>query len=582
MERIRSLLWRLFRSLSPKRQKQFAILIALMVISAFAEVISLGLVVPFLGLLISPDKIMSVSWVAHLAQSFGYTSGKDLLLPLTLAFVGVSIISGAIRMFQLFVSTRVTFAAGADLSAEVYRRTLYQPYEVHLSRNSSVVVSSVIDKVNQVCFSILLPLMTLISSVLLLFFITTTLFLISPGVALVSILSFGISYAIITKFSKGKLMRNSQLIAFEQTQVVKALQEGLGGIRDVLLDGTQELYCEVYRKADQPLRQAYGSNGFIGGFPRFAMEAFGIAMISGLAYTLSLQGEGMATALPSLGALALGAQRMLPALQQGYNSWANITGTRTTLVEVLQILDHKISEELLLPSPPPLQFKNKIEFKRVSFRYNSESPLVLDKFDLIIPKGSRVGFVGTTGSGKSTTLDLLMGLLRPTEGEILVDGQKLSGAQLRAWQRNIAHVPQSIYLSDATIAENIAFGVPKDQIDFEKVKQAAQKAHIADFIESSRHGYQALVGERGIRLSGGQRQRIGIARALYKEADVIIFDEATSALDSETEQNVMTAIEDLSRELTILIIAHRLSTLQLCDTTVTLKNGQSMVSTKVI
>jgi ATP-binding cassette subfamily B protein len=199
---------------------------------------------------------------------------------------------------------------------------------------------------------------------------------------------------------------------------------------------------------------------------------------------------------------------------------------------------------------------------------------VLDDLNLTIPKGSRVGFVGSTGSGKSTTLDLLMGLLTPTEGELLVDGHSIKGNRLRAWQRSIAHVPQNIYLSDATLAENIAFGVPFEAIDHVRLKHAARQAQIAEFIESSPQGYQAYVGERGIRLSGGQRQRIGIARALYKQASVLVFDEATSALDNATEQSVMDAIEGLGRHLTIVLIAHRLTTIRSCDIVVLLEHGR--------
>ena len=574
------LLKRLLKSLSPRRRKQLFWITGLMFISAFAEVVSLGLVIPFLGVLISPDKIMAIPIVAEIAKTFGITSGQELLLPLTIAFVSISFIAGSIRMLQLWAGTRLTFAAGADLSLDIYRRTLYQPYHVHLSRNTSVVVSSVIDKVNQIAFWILNPMMTLLSSALLLIFITITLIIISPWVAFISIFGFGICYTVITKLSKNKLRANSDLIAYEQTHVVKILQEGLGGIRDVLLDGTQDLYTDEYYRADQPLRLAYGSNIFIAGFPRFAMEAFGIALISGLAYFLSQQPDGIATAIPTLGALALGAQRLLPALQSGYTAWSSINGAHATLVEVLAILDQDIPKELLLPKPAPLHFKDKIEFKAVDFRYSAETPLILNNLNLTIKKGQRVGFVGTTGSGKSTTLDLLMGLLHSTKGEILIDGEPLSGTRLRAWQTNIAHVPQSIYLADTTIAENIAFGIEKDKIDMDRVRQAARKAHIADFIEGRSEGYQAFVGERGIRLSGGQRQRIGIARALYKQADVIVFDEATSALDSETELEVMSALEELSRSLTILIIAHRVSTLRLCDVIINLKNGQALVENK--
>jgi len=374
--------------------------------------------------------------------------------------------------------------------------------------------------------------------------------------------------------SRQRLRRNSQRIAYEQTQVLKALQEGLGGIRDVLLDGTQPVYCDIFRQADQPLRRAQANNIFIGGSPRPAMEALGMVLIAALAYTLSRQAEGIGSALPVLGALALGAQRLLPALQQIYNSWANIAGSHASLADVVLLLDQPLPADLLQPSPAPLLFKDGIRFDAVRFRYTSDGPWVLDDLDLNIPKGARVGFVGSTGSGKSTTLDLMMGLLMPTEGEFLVDGQPISGDRVRAWQRNIAHVPQSIYLADTTLAENIAFGVPPEAIDLDRVREAARQAQIADLIESSPEGYQACVGERGIRLSGGQRQRIGIARALYKQARVLVFDEATSALDNATEQSVMAAIEGLGSDLTILLIAHRLTTVRRCDIIVELEHGR--------
>jgi ATP-binding cassette subfamily B protein len=275
-----------------------------------------------------------------------------------------------------------------------------------------------------------------------------------------------------------------------------------------------------------------------------------------------------------LGALALGAQRLLPALQQSYSAWASIAGNHASLDDTIELLDQPLPAELLQPAPAPLLFQKDIQFRGVRFRYANDGPWVLDGLNLVIVKGARVGFVGSTGSGKSTTLDLLMGLLMPTEGELLVDGQPISGIRVKAWQQTIAHVPQSIYLADTTLAENIAFGVPPDTIDLDRVRQAARQAQIADFIESSPEGYQAYVGERGIRLSGGQRQRIGIARALYKQASVLVFDEATSALDNATEQSVMDAIEGLSSDLTILLIAHRLTTVRRCDTIVELEHGQ--------
>jgi ATP-binding cassette subfamily B protein len=303
------------------------------------------------------------------------------------------------------------------------------------------------------------------------------------------------------------------------------------------------------------------------------MEAVGMVLIAGLAYALSRQTGELGAALPVLGALAWGTQRLLPALQTIYNSWVSVVGYQSSLFDVIELLNQPLPDDALSPAPPPLQFKDTIRFDSVRFRYLDQGPWVLNDINLTISKGSRVGFVGGTGGGKSTTIDLLMGLLKPTEGRILVDGLPISGERLRAWKRAIAHVPQSIFLADTTMAENIALGVPKADIDMRKVKQAARQAQIADFIESQAVGYDAFVGERGIRLSGGQRQRIGIARALYKDASVLVFDEATSSLDNQTEQAVMNSIEGLHRDLTILIIAHRLTTVHRCDVIVELANG---------
>ncbi len=569
-----NLLKRLWRHLSRRRRRQFGLLMGLMLVSAFAEVVSLGAVLPFLGILVAPDRVFSHPIVADVAQAWGITSADQLVLPLTVAFAAAALIAGAIRILLLWASTRLAVASGADLSIEVYRRTLYQPYRVHVARNSSEVISGITNKVNGVVFGVLLPLLTLVSSTVLLVAITLALIAIDPMVASVAAVGFGASYGLITWVSRRRLRRNSQRIAYEQTQVVKALQEGLGGIRDVLLDGTQPVYCDIYRQADHPLRRAQGSNVFISGSPRPAMEALGMVLIAALAYALSRQVGGIATALPVLGALALGAQRLLPALQQIYSAWASIAGSHASLADTIELLDQPLPEELLQPAPAPLLIQNDIRFDAVRFRYTGDGPWVLDGLNLTIPKGARVGFVGSTGSGKSTTLDLLMGLLMPTEGELLVDGQPISGNRVIAWQRTIAHVPQSIYLADTTLAENIAFGVPHDTIDLDRVQQAARQAQIADFIESSPEGYQAYVGERGIRLSGGQRQRIGIARALYKHASVLVFDEATSALDNATEQSVMDAIEGLGSDLTILLIAHRLTTVRRCDTIVELEHGR--------
>lgn len=570
---------RLWHHFSSRRKNQLILLVGLMLISGFAEVISLGAILPFLGILAAPDTVFNHPFVAKLAPTYGITAPDQLVLPFTLVFIVAALIAGSFRVLLLWVNTRLAFASGRDLSIDVYRRTLCQPYQVHVSRNSSEIISSLINKVKSVVFEVLLPLLTMVSSLVLLVFITVTLVFINPIIALAAILVLCPSYGLIAWLVHQRLDSNSKVMAYESNQVVKALQEGLGGIREVLLDNLQSVYCEVYRKADEPLRWAQGNNHFIAGSPRFIMESLGMVFIGALAYSLSQDG-GIAQALPMLGALVFGAQRLLPALQITYSCWAVITGSQTALSEILKILDQPLREEALQPAPKPLSFQKNLCFENIRFRYIASGPWVLDDISITIPKGSRVGFVGSTGSGKSTLLDIVMGLLIPVEGEVRVDGQVLNEDRIRAWQRIIAHVPQSVYMADTSLAENIAFGVLPVDIDMERVQYAARKAQIDDFIERQPARYDTFVGERGILLSGGQCQRIGIARALYKHASVLVFDEATSALDNKTENAVVRAIEEQDSNLTILIVAHRLTTVRHCDFIVELQHGRVVAKGK--
>ena len=544
-----------------------------MISASFAEILSIGAVLPFLAVLTSPERIFKLPIAQPFIHTFALSTPSQLLFPLTIAFGLAALISGAMRLLLLWASTRLSFAAGADLSISIYRRTLYQPYTVHASRNSSEIISGISNKAGAIIGSVIMPVSILISSSIMLIAILVALLSVDPFIAISAFGGFGLIYIIIIKITQKQQLLNSQCISRESTQVIKSLQEGLGGIRDVLIDGSQAAYCQIYRNADQPLRRAQGSSTFISASPRYAIEALGMMLIAVLSYELACQPDGIAKAIPVLGALALGAQRLLPVLQQVYNSWSGIQGGQAGLEDTLELLDQPLPDYVDQPPARPIPFQNNINIKNLSFRYTPETPFILKNFKLSISKGTTIGFIGITGSGKSTLLDIIMGLLSPSEGTLDIDGQPITTGNNRAWQAHIAHVPQAIFLADSTIEENIAFGVPLNKIDRQRVKHAAQQAQIADIIETWPKKYKTYVGERGIRLSGGQRQRIGIARALYKQADVIIFDEATSALDNETEQAVMHSIETLGQDLTILIIAHRLTTLKNCDQIIELADG---------
>ena len=569
---ISQLLRRLWSQFEPRRRVQLKLLLALMVIASFTEVLSIGAALPFLAVLTSPEKLFEHAAAQPLIQALGVTAPAQLLLPMTIAFGVAALFAGIIRLLLLWASTRLSFAIGADLSLKIYRNTMYQTYSVYCSRNSSEIISATSSKTNTV-INILNQTLNLISSAVILLVVLIALFTIDFVTALAIFGSFGLIYASIIGLTRKQLLTDSHRISHESNNVIKTVQEGLGSIRDVLIDGRQAIYCQIYRNADLPLRRAQGRNQFISTSPRYAIEALGMVAIAILAYWLVQQIDGITKAIPILGAIAIGSVRLLPLLQQSYQAWSNIMGGQTILQDVLELLDQPLPDDVDQPPPKPLPFKQSISLNRLSFRYSPESPYILEQINLTIIKGSRVGFIGKTGCGKSTLLDIIMGLLPPTHGTLEIDVQTLTPSNNRAWQAHIAHVPQSVFLADSTIGENIALGVAKDKIDYQRVRQSAQQAQLADSIESWPNQYQTLVGERGIRLSGGQRQRIGIARALYKQADVIVFDEATSALDNETEEAVMKSIEGLSKDLTIIIVAHRLSTLKSCTQIVELGGG---------
>lgn len=569
----------LWSHLSKRRKKQFWLVLFLMILASLSEIVSVGAVLPFLGILTAPEQVYQHQFMRPLVEALGVTEPKQLILPLTIVFIIAALLAGVIRLTLLYAMTRLSFATGADLSMSIYQRTLYQDYSTHVSRNSSEVINGIITKTNTVIGSILTPVLILISSAILMIGIMSALFIINISVAVSAAVGFGLIYWGIIRYTRTQLKENGQCIAEQSNIMVKSLQEGLGGIRDVLIDGSQQFYCQLYRSADQPLRKASGMNQFISGSPRYAMEAAGMTLIATMAYVMSQNdGDDLTSALPMLGALALGAQRLLPVLQHAYGAYSNLKGSEASFKDVLNLLDQPLPSYAGQVRGQLIPFEKAIKLDNLSFRYSKDAPWALKELNLSLEKGARIGFMGITGSGKSTLLDIVMGLLPPTEGTLCIDGKVIDDENRRAWQAHIAHVPQNIYLSDSTIEENIAFGIPKDQINHEQVKKAAEKAQLSELILEWKDGYQTFVGERGVRLSGGQRQRIGIARALYKQANVLIFDEATSALDNQTEQSVMAAIEGLSKEMTVLIIAHRLTTLKGCDRIVKLGKGNSVTT----
>lgn len=563
----------LSRFLPKKRLRQLQMVMALMFVGAFAETMTIGAIAPFLGLITRPDLVAKTPIVAKAMDIMGWTEPTDLIVPLAIGFCIVVFVCGVVRVVLAYVNNKFSHRIGYDLGVQVYSGALHKPYSDHVLDNSSNAISGM-NKVTQVVNNVIKPLMIGTSSLIIALFIIAAMMLVNFKVALTAAGLFGGIYFVVTLFTRRPLRRNSIKIAQSQTRRFQVLQEGIGGIRDVILDHAQAVYIRKFKIVDTTFKNAQAMNAFMGAAPRYVIESTGmIGMVLFATYVSGTPG-GLIAAIPVLGALALGAQRLMPLLQQIFLTWSQVLGTHQELHDVIDLLEKSPAPQRKLEVPERMSFERSITFEGMSFQYTSDGPVVLDRVNLVIPKGARIGFIGKTGSGKSTLIDLVMGLLEPTDGSIAIDGVALSASNRSAWQRNIAHVPQTIFLVDDSIAANIAFGKEGPDIDMTAVARASRQAELAEHIESQPMGYDAKVGERGIRLSGGQRQRIGIARALYKQADVLVLDEATSALDSATESAVMTAINALSRDLTILVIAHRLTTLAFCDTIIELDGGR--------
>jgi ATP-binding cassette subfamily B protein len=567
------LIGKVWALLSRRRHWQFYILFLLMLLSSFAEVLSIGAVLPFLAVLTSPDSVQRVPGINYLLAIFHIKDIGDLLIPLGLTLAVIIALANALRLCFVWANTRLSFAVGAELSLRAYRAILYQSYIYHVARNSGEEINRLI-QVNAVVYVIMMV-MNILGGVVMLMAVIGAIVSINASLAIAAISGFGLIYVLILLLTRRRLYEESQRFVFQSTKLSKTMHEGFGGIRDILIDGTQEEYCKIYSMADLSVRRAEGNVNIMSSSPRYLVETLGAILILLMAYLMAGDSNQLGGVIPLLGAFALAAQRLLPVMQNCYTSWVGIRSRHIPLEIAVELLSKDISTPIDNGiKAEEIKFNCDLAFHNIWLRYRDDGPWVLRGIDLTLPVGSRVGIIGKTGSGKSTLLDVVMGLLTPSRGAIFIDGVELTAANLRSWQSKIAHVPQSVYLADSTIEENIAFGIPLDQIDRNRVVSAAADAQISSTIVSWPLGYATHVGERGVRLSGGQRQRIGIARALYKKAKLIVFDEATSALDGETESAVMKVIDDLGSNVTVLIIAHRLTTLKNCDRIICLNEGR--------
>jgi len=569
-----NLVCRIWKNLPKSRKKQFFFLFILTLLASIAEVISIGTVIPFLSVITDPEIVYYNKYISDYLVFLNINNPNELIWPITFIFCILVIFSGVVRLLLLKYSNNIAFLTGADLSFFIYEKTLHQDYAVHLQRNTSEVINGIFSKTNLVIFGALMPILVIMSAVLMFIAIFGLLLLVDPFISFASCISFGFVYIVVARKTKATKINNSKIISKNSTQILKSLQEALGGIRDVLIDGSQNVYTNIYRGADLRLRKSQANNQIVSQSPRFIIDSIGMILIALFAVFLFQFYDSKFNPIPILGLLAIGAQRLLPLMQQIYISFSAIQGNLHSIQDALDLLEQPVSYYYKNQNIRKLKFSDKITLSNISFKYQELSKNVIDNISLTIKKGERLGIIGSTGSGKSTLVDILMALLTPSEGNILIDEKTLTRENFKSWQKNIAHVPQSIFLSDESIAENIAFGIDKEKINFVRLKKAITAAQLDEVIEKLPYGLDTFVGERGVRLSGGQRQRIGIARALYKGANLIIFDEATSSLDTLTESKIISEIEKMNSDLTIIMIAHRVSTLKKCTRIIEISDGK--------
>lgn len=558
--------------MSEPRRRQFVAVLLLMLFGAFAELATIGAVLPFLTLLAEPQMLGRYPIGIELLHAMGAATLHEQLLVATLLFAAIIVVSGAIRFELARTVQHFSYELAHDLLVEVQRRFLFQPYAFHVQRNTSTLVSA-LEKTEILACEVLISLMQAAIAAFIALFIIGALVAVDPLTAIVAAAVFAAIYMCVSLITNDRLARNSAAIARGFDERLRIVQESLGGIRDVIIDGSQATYLDLFDRENSMLNRARANTGVISSAPRFVVETVGILAMAAIALFEAERRGSLAAALPVLGTVALGAQRLLPLIQQIFKGWSTVSGYMSVVGQTVELLTLPTPAEG--PRTAPLPLRDRISIEGVSFTYPARAKPALENVSFEIPVGSAVALVGETGSGKSTLADLLMGLMDADSGRILIDGVPLGASNRRRWQRSIAHVPQSIFLADATIAANIALGCPGEPVDMMRVAAAAKSAQLHEFVVSLPEGYETFVGERGIRISGGQRQRLGIARAIYKQTPLLVLDEATSALDEQTEEPVIAALERLRSEgRTIVIVAHRLSTIRHCDQVARLEHGR--------
>ncbi len=564
---------KLQKLLSALERRNAVILFFMILINGIMEAVGVASIMPFLAVLSNPKIIQSNSYLLYIYQTLDF-SGTDSFLLFIGTLVFVIVLTGiSFKALTLYFLARFTHIRSCNLSSRLLRSYLYQPYSWFLNRHSADLGKTLLSEVQQVINQSLMPTCQFIANIVQATCLIVLLLIVAPWVALFMTALMGGIYTLIYLILRKYLSRIGRDRVTANQERFQIAQEALGGIKEIKVAGLEAGYLRSFYKPAYRFAKNQAASMIAGQLPNFALEAlaFGGILVITL-FLLATRDGDFAQVIPTLGLFAIASQRLLPALRQIYQNVAKMRFGKPALDDlyadlVERTLDPKIFQHLeQAQSVFPLGLKRRLDLVNVEFRYPNANQPTLHDLSISISANTTVGFIGTTGAGKTTAVDLILGLFSAQQGVLLADEVKITSHNLAAWQRSLGYVPQQIFLSDDTVAANIAFGVEKEDIDQKAIKRAACIAELHDFVlKDLPLGYETMIGEHGVRLSGGQRQRIGIARALYHDPDVLILDEATSALDNLTEKAVMQAVHNLSKKKTIIMIAHRLSTVKECD-----------------
>ncbi|EGQ8141745.1 ABC transporter ATP-binding protein [Vibrio cholerae] len=575
----------LFQLLTPSQRKRFYTLQILVIIMALAEIVGIASIAPFMALVGDVSMLGRENILASLYKQSGIQNPYDFVFLVGVAVLAALTMAAVVSMYTIWKLSMFAAKVGTEIADRLYTYYMNQSWLFHSTGSSAQLTKQVSNEAVRVTDGVIQPLMQMNARVVLAIFLSIGIFAYNPIVAITGLAIFAVAYILLYKLVRKRLQENGQTLSSVATQRFRLMNEGFGGIKDVLLLNRNQDFISRFEQTGNDFAYARGNNNVLWQVPRYFMELLAFGSMVGLVLYLIVYHQGnLGAVLPILAVYALAGFKLLPAFQQIYASIGQIKGNIAAFEAVREdLLDSQkcvkqSSKQITVQSKQQnnahLTLKQTIQLKQVTFSYPNKLQPALNNFNITIPANSVIGIVGPSGSGKSTAIDILLGLIAPQKGQLIIDNTPITEQNIRAWQSSIGFVPQSIFLSEGSIAENVAFGIPEKDIKLDQVHKALSLAHLDELVHSLDQGIHTKVGERGVQLSGGQRQRIGIARALYEEADVLIFDEATSALDGITEKMVMDAIHDFSGQKTIIMIAHRLKTVQKCDIIFMINEGQ--------